>query len=638
MSSVNEVQFATLDLFKAFVINDKKTVKLETVNAKAVRSGVYFSKELENCICRSFKSLSEKAISLYGVDMVNANNAFHKSFSTVRDSSMEKLIFQQILHYMTTYGAESVGLYDEDSVYVPAEQFDIPDSEPVKLVIIHGLTKEEVSEKVNSLLASGIALSTNSVQEVLCLIRELKINIANVDEVKNKEVRIALYDLLNVVPKHPAEFLKYTVYKIIGDTMLVNNNNTIKRIKEALNNELVGQETSTKMLNTYIQAYDMRSLATIFYRYKNIFLAMKRDSNAHTINAIRRLAVKYHKPLKKGVLDKVTSEKVSVRALNSELKMVTIFKKVSLLNAMAYRLSNPTSIVYRIRNGHSFATEYEKKHDISMSNYNAVLNSIVKDLKKKVKGKTFIIPDNVHYAFPTSEKQFCGAIPFGTVVDFGKNAIFGVHWENQNGCRIDLDLSQYNLTERFGWNGSWRRGDDVLFTGDMTDAPAPEGATEAYFLGEGIKEYALMVKLNNFTGAKGTIKYQMILDSPKSKARVDENYILDNATKLVSVSMEMKEKEDSLGVVISDENGNKSFSFMNMGTGKEAISRVDEKGKHLFRYALDTVKTQLKLNQVLELAGATIVNSKEGLEPKTKFVDLSLESLTKTTLIDLITK
>lgn len=37
-----------------------------------------------------------------------------------------------------------VGVYNQDSVYIPHERLDIPQlKEDIRLVVIHGLTKEE---------------------------------------------------------------------------------------------------------------------------------------------------------------------------------------------------------------------------------------------------------------------------------------------------------------------------------------------------------------------------------------------------------------------------------------------------------------------------------------------------------------
>ena len=68
----------------------------------------------------------ELAVNMYGVKEEEWNQTFHKSFATVRDTDIETLVVQQIVHYITTYGFEALGIYDKDTVYIPKEELEIP--------------------------------------------------------------------------------------------------------------------------------------------------------------------------------------------------------------------------------------------------------------------------------------------------------------------------------------------------------------------------------------------------------------------------------------------------------------------------------------------------------------------------------
>ena len=113
---------------------------------------------LENTIKRGFL-LSPEVVYNYSVDelskLVNViaeeiglsptqmNSSFHKSWAKVRDSSLFQLVVEQVLHYITTYGFEELGIYDKDTVYIPREKLEIPDLEDgIRLTIIRGYTKE----------------------------------------------------------------------------------------------------------------------------------------------------------------------------------------------------------------------------------------------------------------------------------------------------------------------------------------------------------------------------------------------------------------------------------------------------------------------------------------------------------------
>ena len=48
--------------------------------------------------------LAEKAIDLYGANAEKLNSTFYKRFSDVENSSEWRLRFDQLIHYLTTYG------------------------------------------------------------------------------------------------------------------------------------------------------------------------------------------------------------------------------------------------------------------------------------------------------------------------------------------------------------------------------------------------------------------------------------------------------------------------------------------------------------------------------------------------------
>ena len=60
----------------------------------------------------------DEEIGLSGKQM---NASFHKSWQKVRDADIIQLVMEQIIHYITTYGFERLGIYDENSVYIPNE-------------------------------------------------------------------------------------------------------------------------------------------------------------------------------------------------------------------------------------------------------------------------------------------------------------------------------------------------------------------------------------------------------------------------------------------------------------------------------------------------------------------------------------
>lgn len=635
IEKADRINYATLKLFKSVLMN-KDSDRLTVNTGHYIYRGLVFSNELYYGIIGDSTSILHAADKLYGVDLMKSNSTFHKSFGTVNEFSDNTLKIQQILHYVTTYGAEAEGVYNQSLVYVPAEELDLPGDVPVKFTVIHGITLDELISHIDNLLNSGIALSEDVLESIFTLLADLDIEITDIDVIKNKEARVRLYSKYKTAPKSPAEFLRYIIYLVTKSSLLINNKETIDALKD--NNAF-----TTDLLETYIYENSINNLASIFYRYKNLWLAMKNCNNAHIINKMRRLAPAYHKPMEKKILDKITSEAVDVDEVKHELHNVTTFKKVSLFNALSYRLSSPDSIVYKVRNGKSFAKEYHAKHDVDMSVYNTVLESIIDDVKNNIKGKYFVIPNNVTYTVPTSEKMFIGNIPVNSSVSLHNRAVVGVHWENTENARIDLDLHSYNLSDNFGWNASYKQQDKVLFTGDMTDAPKPNGATEAFYISESVNDYALMFKLNDYTciaDKNRPLDYKLIIDAPDVDL-LDEDYIINNATVMASIHQKLDCTEETLGLLVADDAANKKFYFMKTSSGGNNSGMVTDKSKQMFSYAMTTAKTALTLNQLIELSGGIIVDSLDNVptndeDAKVDYVDLTLENIVKDTIINII--
>ena len=159
-NTADKVNRITLNLFKAVLIKDSGTGLSVDKNAgKYIRKGIVFSNELSTGIIGNASCIEKTADEFYGVDLMKMNSTFHKSFGTVNNLSAEILYIQQILHYVTTYGAEANGTYNPSLVYVPAEELDLPNGVPVKFTVIHGITIDELLDHLDNLLTSGIALS-----------------------------------------------------------------------------------------------------------------------------------------------------------------------------------------------------------------------------------------------------------------------------------------------------------------------------------------------------------------------------------------------------------------------------------------------------------------------------------------------
>ncbi len=108
---------ATLRLFNAIEVNNKDNKNIpQTILARTIQNGYILDSAIE-----PDEELLDLIESVVGISGIKANSAFHKSWAVVQDSWMESLVTQQIIHYITTYGFESLGIYREDAVYIPKE-------------------------------------------------------------------------------------------------------------------------------------------------------------------------------------------------------------------------------------------------------------------------------------------------------------------------------------------------------------------------------------------------------------------------------------------------------------------------------------------------------------------------------------
>ena len=153
-------------------------------------------------------------------------------------------------------------------------------------------------------------------------------------------------------------------------------------------------------------------------------------------------------------------------------------------------------------------------------------------IKNKLKDKIVYIPENVVYTLPQSEKQFNGNIPEGSYIEVKKDddMLVGVHWKNFEDERIDLDLHMQNKSEQYGWNTSYRsKSENFYFSGDVTDAVLPKGATEVFYIGKSCENKAFLLTLNDYTRNKRDIPYDLIF--AKSDISRIEKKVINNLKK-----------------------------------------------------------------------------------------------------------
>ena len=675
-----------LRLFKSYT--DDKSLFVGSVNQKALESGLLIQDPVSEDVLNS-------AIELYGIKPEEWNQTFHKSFQTVIDTPIEVLVAQQLIHYFTTYGLEAMDLYNQDLVYIPHEKLEVPDlDEDVKLIPIVKLTELELGNRLLELLKSGIALSKQTVEDVMML--SDYIDKERFDEINNKEVKIALYNKYGIVPKNNMDFLRYLVYKLSGSTMLIKSKELLGVLSDC------DKEEALRLLKAYVQKpYGYKKLGEIFLSQNEFFVAIKSHNPKtkidkelnHIINRAKKSARTNRKHMPFDVLDRLTSiynmnsekgefyynryfkynadaagltqDTISFNDIKSKLDTITVFREVRILNSIRYRLNDVDTAMYKIRNGKAYLENIEHAGKSSNNKFKAQLylkNIIEEHLYNRIHNiignKTIYLPDNVEYTVPTSEKQFLGNFPIGTTITIPRNnnMVIGVHWKNLDTQRVDLDLHAEGENEHIGWNASYR-SDDIVHSGDMTDAKLPDGATECLLIKSSLKEATFVIKLKNYTQNNHDVPYEFIIASTIDE-NVSKNYTINPNDIITSISTKFdydpkyKTIPDIDIAYVTLNEDRVVLRFNNFSTDTSIAGFKEDVKKMAISYGEEYPKAQLTLRELLteasciiadkpctEIMEEVVVETETGSETLYRKVekkvdyDLSIESITKDMLI-----
>lgn len=635
---------ATLRLFNAIQVTEKSTYTYSpTILSRMIKNGYIVDFSIN-----ATSSLMNQIEEVIGIGGEKLNSSFHKSWEKVARASYAQLFVEQIIHYITTYGFERIGVYNEKFVYIPHESLDIPEiTEDIPLVFVRGMDSEELLSEIITLGSTGIALSKETIDDIMTIVVENGYEQFFVSQITNRELYSKLCVHYDIVPSEPVQYLRYLVNKLTGDSLLIKNKYLITKILTS----------DSKTLDALLKKapYD---LASIFFRYKPLFLAMKSISKNKTFfNQLRKKANEMHRPMSVDYLNDVTNQlkndRLKIREFKTNIENYSIWRKIRLAYALSNRLVNNGSVVYKIRNGKGWATDFSWDADESKleQTLHYTLRSIAASMKEEVDGKTFLIPSHIHYALPATEKQFVGNIPSNTSVSVKDNVIVGIHWYNHknNGrhsnkndyfddydFRVDLDLSLLDVNGKFGWDRSWRSSNrDIMFSGDMTDAPRPHGASEFFYMRQGVSESKL-INVNYFTFRENTpVDFQLII----ARENISRNgfgerkgYMINPNNILMSQSMTIDKTGNTIGYVMNAGNETRVY-LSNVSIANSITSRNNDASRKALQFFENTMLNTIDLEVLINMAGGTVIH--EVPEDNVEYVNLSPEALDKNTIIGL---
>jgi hypothetical protein len=540
------------------------------------------------------------------------NSTFYRSWNRVATVTLEQRLYDQISHYFSTYGLEALGIYDGSHICIPAEDLDVP--EDLVLTVIRGLSREKLVGMCLDMLSSGIALKQETIADILEALSDLKYKFTGLEKVANREAVILIADKFGIMPSNPSDLFRYLVFKATGETLIVKNDKTISKIK------------SSRCKLPALSYKQKAAQAETFNKYKPLWLAFKAShvDNRSTVNQIGHLSKTLHKPQPVNVLANLTGlgDTFPQHKVEAAIKAANVFQLISTINAIRYYLDDNTSRVYSIRNGRKFAKAGSQPKSTRLKQH---YQALMTELKSRLPQKKVYIPEWAHYNAPTSEKNFIGNMSEGTsiMLPFSSGTVMvGIHWVNAPHHRVDLDLSALAISGKVGWNSRWSNS-DLMYSGDLTSAPAPNGASE-WLYAKGSLTGSYNVVVNLFRGPMNH-PFEIIIATADKDANIRSQYIVNPNNVICTSPAKMTERQLVLGTITPSPCGTGVVFRMSSGTsGKGAVSSFSEKHKLTIESLSAQEKTKLQLSELFDVVPQDEAD-----------VDLTPGNLAKNTLMDL---
>ena len=618
---------------------ENNNVAFNTVNNFAMQRGYIVHPDVCN----------ESVMSFLKEITVNPNATFYKTWADITSKTRLELLFDQLLHYATTYGTD----FALGNGYVPndSDYSDVPEFKNFKVIL--PITVEELAAKCLGVLQSGIALKQETMKVLADFVCDnMSKDSIDVDSISNREALVYICGKMSIYPKNPMNLFRYIIYCTTDQTMIINNDemfNLIAKSSKPFDLTILDDET-------------LKVLSSIFLRYKELFCTFKHNdigvssnsigsiisksdrkkfnvkTNSSVVNKLRKLAVKYHKPMKVGFWQNVFVEKHSIDELRKNAENLTNYKKVALMQACLERMNPLENQFYLVRNQKTWIREgYKPSTDSAylMTVYTVLRYSLVESMKKnsvKVtkdsEGNEVSTPvtvkvvSGVNVPLPVSEKSFIGNYPFGTSYKLSNHNYLGCYWKGEWGTNdYDLALLDYN-GGKIGWNSSYYNGEkSVVFSGDMTFAD-PE-ATEVLYMKNGCP--------------KGIITVSQFSGNPKSKFRLffgqenisklTRNYMVDPNSIKLNVEIEHENQREVVCGVVNGE----SIVLMSVNCGGGRVSYGNKYSTMMIDSIMHKSNCFVDSVDILKEAGFNVVD-----ETYTGSVDVDFANLDKDSLIALM--
>jgi len=151
-----------------------------------------------------------------------------------------------------------------------------------------------------------------------------------------------------------------------------------------------------------------------------------------------------------------------------------------------------------------------------------------------------------------------------------------IHWFDVSD-RVDLDLHALMKNSAIGWNTGYKTDRcEIVYSGDMTAAPKPGGATEAMLVKSDMADVEITFNVNTYTMNKEPVPFDIIIARGNAND-IQKNCVIDPNKIITKFSTEMVpgKSQQEIGTLVKDEN---AFNFIvgGYGTGSGRVCSVNE--------------------------------------------------------------
>ncbi len=516
----------------------------------------------------------------------NWQNALFPNFPTyVEETPTEVLFLQTIIHYLTTYGAEAIGVNvptyfpnkPTGNEEVDLEKFKDDINEKLKKGTVVDVDEENkvLYETLDSILYTKTPIKDSEfefLKDYLYLYDSINLNSIYFNEVKVCVLEHAAINKITNVD--PSTLLRLVIYNQTGYPAVLNTKKIREKLKEDVNwNQtpvvkkanfwkLLDQCNTDDIIKSYNQKRKLWNIILHLYDVKNV---KRKSSSAAIMHELKK-----HKGYIEGPMTKYAQVEQMLRQNDREglndvfsgepylfVEYATRYLKrfftnkqhaydiMPILRKLNYKLLFRLWNVVRMsqqrednQNGYVFVIPFtnmwytdEGPISLPQRKLKALENCVMKVLSEKVNisEKIFISKNvNTEFKLPLTVRGDSGfLVEKGSCYRIKSDKLrFGIYWKNGE-TRCDLDLGAVEMDSEFNFIGfvSWNtdyKNQGITFSGDVTDAP--EGAAEyLQFYLNSVRGRYILITCNRFSGMPENNEYYIGVQTPTNK-KFDEEF------------------------------------------------------------------------------------------------------------------